>query len=136
MLPTSYCPALLLLEIIHLTFVPVSLLLVTHPASAGRAALRVLVVAPNHNQCWGHIYTSRGIWVSLRSFGPCPGWVCAGLWLEPLGEYRSRQGKWQTGMALGHHWLQGEQESSAPFPYMSLDPKIFTLRGADGPERG
>lgn len=39
-------------------------------------------------------------------------------------------------VALGQHWLQREQESSAPFPYTSLDPKIITLSGADGPEQG
>lgn len=74
-LPSSCSPALLLMEIVHPTVVPSSLLLLTCPASAGRAALRVLVVAPNHNPCWGHIYTSRGIRASLRSFGllPCLG---------------------------------------------------------------
>lgn len=39
-------------------------------------------------------------------------------------------------VALGQHWLQREQKSSAPFPYMRLDPKIITLSRADGPEQG
>lgn len=46
-----------------------------------------------------------------------------------MGQYRSRQGKRQTEVALGQHQLQKEQESSALFPYTSLDPKIITLRG-------
>lgn len=93
----------------------------TCPASAGRTALQVLVVAPKHNPCWGHIYTSRGIWASPRSF--------VGRRLELPAKYRSRQGKWQTGVALGQHQLQREQESSALFSYTSLDPKTITLRG-------
>lgn len=50
-------------------------------------------------------------------------------WRELLGERGSRQGKWQTGVALGQHQLQREQESSAPFPSTSLDPKTITQSG-------
>lgn len=103
---------------------PGSLLLLTCPASAGRAALRVLLAAPNRNQCWGRIYTSRGFGLHCA-----PSVLALAGWLELLGQYRSRQGKWQTGVALGQHQLQRERESSAPFPYTSLDPKTITLRG-------